>query len=108
MTNEDFLLELYTLIDDTLQHVRPPAGLRQRGFSPTLADSEVITIELAGECWGLHDDTAIYRHFTAYHQREFPHLAQVCRTTFVRQAANLYGLAQQVLAYLADHLPGVC
>ena len=108
MTNVDFLLELYCLVDETLGHVMPPGGLRQRGFAPRLADAEVLTMELAGECWKLHEDAAIFQHFRTYHLREFPALAKVCRTTFARQAANLYKVAQQLVVYLGRHLPGEC
>jgi hypothetical protein len=61
-----------------------------RGPQPKLADSEVITIELVGEFWKLGTDCDLFRHFRRYHTAAFPALASVDRTTFTRQAANLW------------------
>jgi hypothetical protein len=80
----------------------PP--LRTRGPRPVLADSEVIAIEIAGEFWGHADDRAIYRHFRRYHTAEFPALAAVDRSTFVRQAANLCWLKRRLQQRLAGRL----
>ena len=75
----------------------PPFGrLRQRGPQPKLADSEVITIELVGAFWKLGTDRDLFRHFRRYHTAEFPALAQVDRTTFARQAANLWRVKQLI------------
>jgi hypothetical protein len=37
--------------------------LRQRGRTPTLADSEVLTIECVGEFLGIDTDKGLYDHF---------------------------------------------
>jgi hypothetical protein len=105
MSPHDFLLRLFCLIDDALRALSP-GRLRARGPAPVLADSEVITIELAGEFWGLDTDRAIYRHFRAYHRAEFPALSRVDRTTFSRQAANLWHLKQRLHEQLAARLCG--
>jgi hypothetical protein len=75
--------------------------VRTRGPRPALADSEVIAIEIAGEFWGHVDDRALYRR---YHAAEFPALAQVDRTTFARQAANLCWLKRRLQRRLAGRL----
>jgi hypothetical protein len=103
MTPHDFLLHLFCLVDDELQALNV-GRLRARGPRPTLADSEVIAIELAGEFWGLDRDQALYRHFRAYHAAEFPALASVHRTTFARHAANLWRLKQLLQERLAERL----
>jgi hypothetical protein len=103
MTPQDFLLEVFCLVDDELQALNP-GRLRARGPQPALADSEVIAIELVGEFWGLDTDQALYRHFRCYHRREFPALAQVSRTTFARQAANLWRVKQLIQPRLAQRL----
>jgi hypothetical protein len=54
--------------------------------------------------WGLDTDRAIYRHFRQYHAREFPNLAGVHRTTFARQAANLWAVQRTVQRHLAHRL----
>jgi hypothetical protein len=103
MAPQDLLLEVFCLIDDELEALRLPK-LRGRGPRPTLTDAEVITIELVGEFWGLDRDAAILRHFRAYHRAEFPDLARVSRTTFARQAANLWWVKDRLRERLAGWL----
>ena len=103
MPPQELLLWVFCLVDDSLAALKLPK-LRSRGSAPTLTDAEIITIELVGEFWGLDADKAIYRHFRAYHAAEFPNLARVCRTTFVRQAANLWAVKQALHRHLADQL----
>ena len=95
MTPQDFLLEVFCFVDDELQALTL-GRLRARGPQPALADSEVIAIELVGEFWGLDTDKALFRHFRCYHRGEFPALAHVSRTTFARQAANLWWVGEQL------------
>jgi Transposase DDE domain len=104
MTIEDYLLELFYLIDSELAALNRPR-LRARGPAPRLDDSEVLTIELAGELLGLDTDLKIYQHFRHYHRREFPALARVHRSTFVRQSANLWQIKQVLLSRLLRLLP---
>jgi hypothetical protein len=89
MTPQDILLHVSCLVDDEMKALDLPR-LRRRGPRPALADCEVITVELVGEFWGLQKDRDLFRHFRRYHAAEFPTLARVHRTTFVRQAANLW------------------
>ena len=104
MTPQDLLLEVFCLVDDELQALH--LDLRQRGPTPTLSDSEVITIELVGAFWKLGTDRDLFRHFRRYHTAEFPALAQVDRTTFTRQAANLWRAKQLIQQRLAERLRG--
>ena len=105
MTPQDLLLEVFCLVDDQLQAL-DLGRLRRRGPQPKLADSEVITIELVGEFWKLDTDQDLFRHFRRYHTAEFPALAHVNRTTFARQAANLWRVKQLIQQRLARHLAG--
>jgi hypothetical protein len=73
---------------------------------PELSDAELITIEVVGEFWKLNTDKDLYRHFVEYHRAEFPALARVHRTTFVRQAANLMRFKQLIQERLAEKLAG--
>ena len=95
------LITVYCLIDEWLAG-RP---LRQRGPAPVLADSEVLTIECVGEFWGIDTDKGLYEHFRRHYHDWFPALGRVHRTTFVRQAANLWAvkaqLRQQLLTRIA-------
>lgn len=109
MSAVDFLLELYCLVDEELRHVMPPRGPRQHGPAPTLADAEVVTMELAGEFWGHDRDKHLFEFFRRYHAAEFPALARVGRTTFVRQAANLWEVKARLWRRLVGALPaGLC
>jgi len=105
MPLDDLILHVFCLVDDELR----AAGLdapRARGPAATLADSEVIAIELVGEFLGIDRDARLFWHFRAHHAREFPALARVHRTTFARQAANLWRVKQLLQRRLADRLAG--
>src|SRR5262249_23817910 len=100
----DFLLHDFCLVDDLYRDLvrRPP---RSRGPRRTaLTDPEVITVELVGEFLGVDHDRGLFAHFRRYHAAEFPGLRAVHRTTFARQAANLYALKKQMHARLAARL----
>ncbi len=103
MDLETFLTAVYCLIDDGLR--TQPQKLRQRGPAPRLADSEVLTLEVAGEFLGLDTDQAIYAHFRRHHAALFPRLLRVHRTTFARQAANLWAVKRQLWQRLATRVP---
>jgi hypothetical protein len=100
----DFLPRVFCLVDDLYRDlVRTP--IRSRGpRSTALTDPEVITIELVGEFLGRDHDKGLVEHFRSYHAAEFPALARVHRTTFARQAANLYAIKKQFHAHLAERL----
>src|SRR4029453_14898962 len=70
------LITVYCLIDEWLAGQR----LRQRGPRPTLADSEVLTIEGVGEFLGIDTDKGLYEHFCRYWSDWFPALSRVHRT----------------------------
>jgi hypothetical protein len=103
MTPQDLLLQVFCLVDDQLTTLGLPR-LRRRGPAPALADSEVITIELVGELWKLDTDKDLFRFFRLYHRREFPALARLNRTTFARQAANLWAVKRLIQQRLAARL----
>jgi len=100
MTPQDLLLEVFCLVDDQLQAL-DLGPLRRRGPRPALSDSEVITMELVGEFWKLDTDKDLFPFFRTYHRREFPALAGLTRTTFARQAANLWAVKRRIQQRLA-------
>lgn len=104
MTFCDYLLHLFYLIDTELAALDLPR-LRRRGPLPTLADSELITIELAGEFCGIDTDGGIFEFFRRYHLGEFPALGRVDRTTFLRQSANLWRVKQLLHGRLVGRFP---
>src|SRR5437764_6035339 len=97
-----FLISVFCLIDDWLKDRR----VRQRGPQPILADSEVLTIEVVGALFGIDTDEEIDAYFRRFSPDLFPRLARVDRTTFARQAANLWkvkeALWQHLLGRIAD------
>ncbi len=99
------IVAVFCLVDDRLLEGR---RIRQRGPAPKLSDSEVLTIEIVGEFLGLDTDKDIHLFFRRHYAEWFPALGAVHRTTFARQAANLWKvkerLWQEFLA-LAPHDP---
>jgi hypothetical protein len=93
-----FLVTVFCLIDDWL--AGQPLRLRQRGPQPTLADSEVLTIECVGEFLGIDTDSGLYQYFRRHWADWFPGLRQVHRTSFVRQAANLWAVKHRLRQHL--------
>lgn len=71
---------------------RRAAGERlcQRGPQPQLADAKVLTMETVGEFLGLDQDKHLFLYFCRHYGHFFPALCSVHRTTFARQAANLW------------------
>lgn len=99
-----FIVSVFCFIDDRLKGHR----IRQRGPAPKLSDSEVLTIEVVGEFLGINTDKGIYRYFRRHYAEWFPALSSVHRTTFSRQAANLWKIKEylwQELLLLAPHDP---
>lgn len=72
---------------------------------PTLSDSEVLTMEVVGEYLGFTQDLALYRYFRRHYTHFFPALEQVHRTTFIRQAANLWKVKELVWRRLLHSMP---
>lgn len=103
MTLDDFILTIFCLIDDLLPKLQAD-HLRRRGPPPLLHDSEVLTIEVVGEFLGLDQDANIFWYFRRHHADAFPGLRQLHRTTFVRQAANLWAVKQRLQQHLAEQL----
>jgi hypothetical protein len=94
------LITVYCLIDDLLADRR----LRQRGPQPVLSDPEVLTIECVGEFLGIDTDKGLYEHFRRHYRDWFPALGRIHRTTFVRQAANLWAVNAQLRQQLLSQV----
>ena len=100
MLTENYITEVYCLIDDMLK--KNEKSLRSRGPRPNLSDAEVITMEIVGESIGMDEDKAIHRYFRDHWHPLFPKLGT--RTTFLRQAANLWKLKQLIREDLLNRL----
>jgi hypothetical protein len=61
-----------------------------------LSDSEVLCVEVVGESLGMDCDSDLFAYFRRHYSHFFPALRRVHRTTFARQAANLWKLKEEL------------
>lgn len=99
---DEFIIAVFCCVDDLLKELTQGQPIRQRGFAPALADSEVLTMEIVAEFQGIDSDQAIWSYFRRHWQAFFPHLSS--RSTFVRQAASLWQYKQLLQHKLAERL----
>jgi hypothetical protein len=95
-----FMIEVYCIVDDFLKDFLQGKRLRQRGPRPTVSDSEVLAIEIVGEFLGFDQDKTLFWFFRQYYGEWFPGLRKIHRTTFVRQAANLWKVKEKFWKHL--------
>jgi hypothetical protein len=105
MPLEDFIITVFCWVEERLNARLGDRRLRQRGFAPKLADSEVITMEVVGEFLGLDTDVGIWKYFRRHWPSWFPELGS--RTTFAQQAANLWVVKQWLHQHLLIDLGAV-
>jgi hypothetical protein len=98
---DDLIIQVYCLVCEHYQRIQQQPPLRRRGFAPAFTDEEVMTLEICGEYFGFHQEEALYDYFADHYRHFFPKLPS--RTSFVRQAANLW----QVKALLQQRLTQV-
>ena len=67
-------------------------------------DAEVLTVEIVGEFLGIDTDEAIYKHFRRHYAEFFPTLPKIHRTTFARQAANLWAAKEMLRKHLLGRI----
>ena len=96
-----FIVSVFCLVDDQLKGRR----IRQRGPTPKLSDSEVLTIEIVGEFVGIDTDKGIHLFFRRHYAEWFPALGEVHRSTFARQAANLWKVKELLWQKLLANTP---
>lgn len=97
-----FIVSVFTFVDDWYQG--QSFRLRQRGPQPRLADSEVLTIEVVGAFLGLRTEKELFHYFRRHYGSWFPQLRQVHRTTFTRQAANLWRVKEALWHHLLQQV----
>ncbi len=105
MDLDDFISAVFCRVDEAIPAVVGAKRLRQRGPHPVLADSEVLTMEVVGEYLGLAQDSALFAYVRRHYAHFFPALRTLHRTTFVRQAANLWRLKERLWQHLLDAVP---
>ena len=105
MDLDSLIILVYCEVDEAVTAIlqtQPGQRLRQRGFSPTLCDREVLAIEIVGAYLGYTEETALYDYFRRHYAHFFPGLRQIHRSTFVRQAANLWKFKEVVWQSLLE------
>lgn len=95
-----FITSVFCLTDDWLKGQR----LRQRGPQPTLCDSEILTMEIVGEFLSYDQEKEMYTYFRRHWTDLFPKIETVHRTTFVRQAANLWQVKQRLWQWFVQEI----
>jgi hypothetical protein len=105
MDLDDFMITIFCANDEALPAAVGDRRLRQRGPEPRLADSEVLTMEVVGEYLGLPHDSALFAYFRRHYAHFFPGLRTLHRTTFVRQAANLWRVKERLWQRFAARVP---
>jgi hypothetical protein len=107
---EEFIIAVFCCVDDFFGQITQKHQIRTRGFAPSLSDSEVLTMEIVGEFRGLDGGAEgnsfagrhIWQYFRDHWLKLFPSMTS--RSTFVRQAANLWSYKQQLQQRLAKDL----
>ena len=102
MPIEDFIMAVFCRIEEILQKIAAQQPWRTRGFPPKLSDSEVITMEVVGECLGIDTDKQIWQYFRAHWHQLFPCLGSRCH--FARHAAHLWAMKKRLHEDLAKTL----
>jgi len=102
MPIEDFIIAVFCCVEQCLQEIAAEHPLRQRGFAPRCSDSEVLTMEVVGEFLGIDKEKHIWQYFRRHWYPWFPCLGS--RSTFVRQAANLWVVKQMIQRKIATLL----
>ena len=102
VTIEEFITAVFCCVDDLLKEITQGQSIREKGFAPALADSEVMTMEIVAEYQGIDADQAIWKYFRRHWLSLFPKLSS--RSAFVRQAANLWQYKELLQQRLAAHL----
>jgi Transposase DDE domain len=99
---DSLIIAVFCLVDDHLAQLYPKQRVRQRGPSPRLLDAEVLSIEIVGEYLGLDRERALLDYFRRHWAHYFPALQRVHRTTFTRQAANLWKVKEALWQQLLE------
>ncbi len=99
-TFEDFILLVYTIIDDLYHQFVPSSVSKRRNITAAkMSDSEVITLSICSEVIGIDSENAWYSFVKRNYHHLFPSLC--CRTRFNRTRRNLL----QVTELLRQKLP---
>lgn len=103
-TFEDFILLVYTSIDDLYQQYVPTSVSQRRNVdSAKLSDSEIITLSICGELIGIDSENAWYSFVKRNYRHLFPRLP--CRTRFNRTRRALLQVTELLRQKLIHSFP---
>lgn len=86
-TFEDFILLVYTVIDDLYQQFAPDSVSKRRNYqNARLSDSEIITLSVCGELLGIDSENAWYTFVKRNYRHLFPNLCSRTRFNRTRRA----------------------
>ena len=87
-TFEDFILLVYTIMDDLYKQFIPQAVSKRRNVTTAkMSDSEIIALSICSEVVGIDSEKAWYSFVKRNYRHLFPDLC--CRTRFNRTRRNL-------------------
>ena len=103
-TFEDFILLVYTIIDDLYKQFAP-ASVSQRPNveAAKMSDSEIITLSICGELVGIDSENAWYSFVKRNYRHLFPKLCS--RTRFNRTRRALLQVTELLRQKLAQSFP---
>ena len=103
-TFEDFILLVYTIVDDLYQQAVPVSVSQRRNVATAkMSDSEIITLSICGELFGIDSENAWYSFVKRNYQHLFPRLC--CRTRFNRTRRALLQVTQLLRQKLLQSFP---
>lgn len=103
-TFEDFILLVFTIIDDLYQQFVPASVSQRRNVNTAkMSDSEIITLSICGELVGIDSENAWYSFVKRNYRHLFPRLCS--RTRFNRTRRALLQVTELLRQKLAQAFP---
>lgn len=103
-TFEDFILLVYTIIDDLYQQFAPlSVSQRRNADTAKMSDSEIITLGICGELVGIDSENAWHSFVKRNYRRLFPNLCR--RTRFNRTGRALLQVTEPLRQKLIYSFP---
>lgn len=103
-TFEDFILLVYTIIDDLYHQFVPTSVSKRRNVDTAkMSDSEIITLSICGELTGIDSENAWYSFVKRNYRHLFPRLCS--RTRFNRTRRALLQVTELLRQKLTHSFP---
>jgi hypothetical protein len=97
---DDFCLWVFVIVDDVMREIAPM--MKRPGPPPACSDSELVTMELVGECLGWDVETELLSHWKA-HRDLIPHIPSQSRfNRRRRQLAGAVNVLRQIVLQTID------